>query len=221
MKTATITIHPAADGPPLRTCEYRGHTYVGGQPGQRYEVHVTNNTGFRILAVVTVDGINVTDGSPGSYDGPGMVISGRTTTPFKGWRTSLDAEAAFYIVTATASYAAGMGTPANIGVIGLAVFQEKRRAFEVMRGPVARPAVITTRGGQTRSMGTGFGEAIASPARTTTFDRNTTTPVVVYEVRYDSTEALVAAGIMPSEGGPNPNPNPFPGNPSQTFCPRP
>jgi len=43
----------------------------------------------------------------------------------KGWRKSLDRVAAFYFTTLPDSYAARTGRPANVGVIGVALFRKK------------------------------------------------------------------------------------------------
>ena len=42
-----------------------------------------------------------------------------------GWRKSLERTAAFYFTDLGDSYAARTGRPQNVGVIGVAVFQEK------------------------------------------------------------------------------------------------
>src|ERR1700759_2590875 len=43
-----------------------GKYFVAGVPGHRYGVHLTNRTGQRILAVISVDGVNAISGKTAS-----------------------------------------------------------------------------------------------------------------------------------------------------------
>jgi hypothetical protein len=231
MSKVSIQIE-AAESQPLRTGSQHGRSYVGGEIGQRYNIVVENLTWRRIAVVVTVDGKNVLDGKPGDPDGQAMIIDGNSRYSFKGWRTSLTEVAAFRLTEAGQSYAAKTGDASNVGVIGMAAFEEKAR--EVYRSggirgqsaggdwlgqPVARPAVMRARGSigaqaVPASAGTGFGEKLDSRVGTTTFDRATETPVEVHVVYYDTTAGLIARGILPADG-----PNPFPARkPEPQFC---
>src|SRR4029077_923714 len=55
-----------------------------------------------------------------------------------GWRKSLERTAAFYFTDLGDSYAARTGRPGNVGVIGVAVFREKRPpiAYRTPRDPL-------------------------------------------------------------------------------------
>src|SRR3954468_12801775 len=55
------------DGVPVPTSAPRGETFVMGQIGERYLVRVSNHSGRRIEAVVSVDGRDVIDGKPGDF----------------------------------------------------------------------------------------------------------------------------------------------------------
>ena len=46
-------------GEVLRTWHRDGRLYVAGDPGTRYGLRFTNHTGRRVLAVVSVDGVNI------------------------------------------------------------------------------------------------------------------------------------------------------------------
>src|SRR5580692_3598831 len=48
----------------LATFTQGGRTYVLGEQGQRYQLHIVNPTGSRIEAVVSVDGLDAVDGKP-------------------------------------------------------------------------------------------------------------------------------------------------------------
>ena len=45
----------------LNVYPHRGRHYVAGRPGARYAIRVTNRTGERVLAVMSVDGVNIVD----------------------------------------------------------------------------------------------------------------------------------------------------------------
>ncbi|HKP64976.1 MAG TPA: hypothetical protein VJX31_00015 [Casimicrobiaceae bacterium] len=104
--------------------------YVVGVPGHEYAIRIRNTTGQRILAVTSVDGVNVVTGATASPDQSGYVIDAGGSVEIAGWRRSLEKTSAFYFTDLGDSYAARTGRPQNVGVIGVAVFHE-----------VARPSV--------------------------------------------------------------------------------
>lgn len=125
MKRVEVTVEDQ-NGRPLRGCLHEGHVYVAGAKDQRYQVRVRNVTGSRLLVVVSVDGRNVNTGEPGSWADSGHVLEPHAQWVFTGWRTSDDAVAAFRLGAKQDSYSAQMGSPENVGVIGVAVFEEKQ-----------------------------------------------------------------------------------------------
>jgi hypothetical protein len=103
-----------------------GRRYIVGAPGHEYAVRIRNNTGERILAVTSVDGVNVVTGETASPNQSGYVIEPWGSVEIAGWRKSLERTAAFYFTDLGDSYAARTGRPDNVGVIGVAVFKELR-----------------------------------------------------------------------------------------------
>jgi hypothetical protein len=103
-----------------------GKMYVAGNPGDRYAVQVANRTGGRILAVVSVDGVNVISGETASYGQTGYVFLPWQSYEMTGWRKNQNEVAAFYFTSLSDSYAARTNRPQNVGVIGVAVFRERR-----------------------------------------------------------------------------------------------
>lgn len=112
-------------GNPLRGTTHKGTVYVAGAKDQRYQVRVRNKSGKRLCVVVTVDGRNVMDGEKGSWDGGGLILDPHEDTTIMGWRTSDSEVAAFRLGSKGDSYSAQKGTAENVGVIGVAVFEEK------------------------------------------------------------------------------------------------
>lgn len=261
---------------------HQGQIYVAASAGERYCIRVKNTTSRRLLVVTTVDGRNVINGEPGSVDGVGHVLAPFGEFVFKGWRQTDESVAAFVFGEKADSYSSQMGSPENVGVIGIAVFEELKvdppkitiREKEYVPYPVPyRPwphwpweprwtygLEITCSGlgqsglgqsglGQSgldvfgtycstggtgtytasvgssqpsldavvQSLGTGYGDTLASLVTKTSFNRATEHPTEMLEIRYDSLEALQKQGIMSTPPSRKPKaPSAFPKSPSVT-----
>ena len=121
----TMDVYDRNDGTALPVYTKDGRRYVVGTPGHEYAVRIRNCTGLRILAVTSVDGVNVVSGETASPEQSGYVIDAWASVEISGWRKGLDRTAAFYFTDLGDSYAARTGRPGNVGVIGVAVFKEK------------------------------------------------------------------------------------------------
>jgi hypothetical protein len=112
-------------GSTLPTYSRHGKLYVAGTPGHRYAVRLTNRSGGRVLAVLSVDGVNAVSGETADTNQTGYVLDAWESTEIAGWRKNLDEIAQFNFTALPDSYAAQTGRPANVGVIGVAVFTER------------------------------------------------------------------------------------------------
>lgn len=125
-----ITIRIVDDGgAPLPTFAGAGRSYVMGHDGARYSIRIENSSGARFEAVTTVDGLDVIDGQPGSFEKRGYLIGPWSTVEIDGFRRSEEEVAAFRFGRVRDSYAAKRGSDRNVGVIGVAVFQERGSGF--------------------------------------------------------------------------------------------
>lgn len=124
----------AASGANLPTYQHRGRAYVLGQLGQRYEIVVRNNSSRRVEAVVSVDGLDAIDGKRADFGKRGYIINAHDTLRIDGFRVSMRNVAAFRFSAVRDSYAARKGKPRNVGLIGVAIFPQRRR-----RRPPYRP----------------------------------------------------------------------------------
>jgi hypothetical protein len=137
---AEVSIIDRDTGVVLSPHYYRGEYWVAGRPGAKYAIEVRNRLGERLLAVTSVDGINVLSGATAAFDQAGYVFAPDERYEITGWRKS-DAEvAAFTFTESPNSYAERTGRPANVGVIGVALFRE-RQSPSVWVPP--RPPVLT------------------------------------------------------------------------------
>ncbi len=123
-----VEIVDRTTGERLPIYEYRGERWVAGAPGHRYAVGVRNLTQGRMLAVMSVDGVNVLSGETAGWDQRGYVFGPLERYDIAGWRKSQERVAAFEFSSVPNSYASRTGRPKNVGVIGVAVFREAERA---------------------------------------------------------------------------------------------
>src|SRR5688500_17292898 len=104
---------------------HRGRDYIEGRPGHRYAVVLQNLTGERVLAVLSVDGVNAISGETAGTRQSGYVLDPWQRLEIRGWRKNLSEIAEFHFTSLGDSYAARTGRPGNVGVIGVAAFRER------------------------------------------------------------------------------------------------
>ena len=112
-------------GRPLQVWRHDGRLFVAGRPGARYSLRVANHTDGRVLVVMSVDGVNIVSGETAGYDQRGYIFGPNESYDVTGWRKSTTEVAAFTFAPLPQSYAARTGRPADVGVIGMAVFNER------------------------------------------------------------------------------------------------
>jgi len=122
-----VAVISRATGQRIPVYAHQGRLYVPGTSGERYAVYVANRTGQRVMAVVSVDGINVVTGETASADQNGYVLSPGQSFEINGWRKNMNEVAAFYFTRLPDSYAARTDRPGHVGVIGVAAFREWQR----------------------------------------------------------------------------------------------
>lgn len=125
-RLADITVVDRNTGATLPTHYYRGDYWVAGAPGARYGIVVRNRLGERLMAVTAVDGVNVLTGDTAGWEQSGYVFSPFQQYQVTGWRKSNAEVAAFEFTASPNSYAERTGRPANVGVIGVALFRERQ-----------------------------------------------------------------------------------------------
>jgi hypothetical protein len=103
-------------------------SYVAGRPASRYAIRLANQTGHRVMVVLSVDGVNVITGETASVSQSGYVLDPWQSYDIAGWRKSDTAIASFVFAALGDSYAARTGRPGNVGVIGMAAFLERPEA---------------------------------------------------------------------------------------------
>src|ERR1700693_2574594 len=133
-----VEIFDRTEGRVLPIYTHEGRRYVVGKPGNEYAIRVRNSGADRVLAVMSVDGVNVISGDTASVAQFGYMVAAYTMFDIAGWRKSLSLTAAFYFTALSDSYAARTGRPDNVGVIGVAVFRERPRVLLQQGGSLDR-----------------------------------------------------------------------------------
>ena len=108
---ADLEIYDRTAGRTLPIYEHEGRFYVAGEPRHQYELRVRNSSAARVLAVTSVDGVNVISGETAAQQQSGYVLGAYDSVSIEGWRKSLDEVATFYFTHLADSYAARTGRP--------------------------------------------------------------------------------------------------------------
>jgi hypothetical protein len=225
---ADVAVFDRSEGRSLPVYWHQGRAYVVGKPGNEYQLSLRSRQGEELLAVLSVDGVNVITGETATAQQSGYVLAPWRPLEVKGWRKDLSRTAAFYFTSLPDSYAARTGRPDNVGAIGVALF--RKRLTEPVPYSQLAPAAPQARkeAGAASSMaeqaapramerdrddrlGTGHGRSEPAPARQVAFERATREPAETVVIYYDSYANLLARGIIPRTARPRPTPNPFPG----------
>lgn len=224
-----LEVYDRTAGQFLPIHEFRGQRYVAGTPGHEYELRLRSNAGERLLAVTSVDGVNVITGETATPEQSGYLLEPYQSFGIAGWRKSMDEIAAFYFTKHRNSYAARTGRPFDVGVLGVALFREKRPCCAWFgwrddapprEGDAAAaapessaPPELQSRRQEQDKLGTGHGRREHSSARYAQFERASSAPDEVIAIYYDSHANLVAQGVIPrGREYAERRPRPFPGH---------
>jgi hypothetical protein len=235
---ARVDVYDRSAGEALPLHRHRGRHYVEGRPGNEYAVRIRNCTGERLLAVLSVDGVNAVTGETASPDQSGYVIEPWGYVTVQGWRKDLDGTAAFYFSDPHDAYATRTGRPDDLGVIGVALFRERPQRTHWLSGadegrgaavpPAAREKAESSGAAAERaaaadasataptsqrlpSLGTGHGRREHAPVERVQFERASSRPDERIAIRYESRDTLVAMGVLRGWRDGWREPEPFPG----------
>lgn len=248
-RLADVTVIDRNTGATLPVHYGKGEYWVAGAPGARYAIAIRNKLGERVMAVTSVDGINVVNGATAAWGQTGYVFGAHYNYQITGWRKSDSEVAAFEFAAAGDSYATRTGRPNQVGVIGVALFKERmpepvalptppasmQKSLGAAASATAAPAeamanrsrsadaATTQSAGRiampSPTLGTGHGQREGSYVSHTSFERSQSQPNEIITIRYDSRENLVASGVIPERKGHTPNP--FPNSDSFSYVPDP
>jgi len=115
------------NGKPLKEYASHGKIYVEGRENTVFSLRLRNNSGSRKLFIPSIDGLSVMNGEECSFDSSGYIVRPYSAVTVDGWRISDHEVAQFYFSAPNDSYRKRMDRGNNLGVIGVAIFEEKER----------------------------------------------------------------------------------------------
>ena len=175
-------------------------TYLEAVKGKRYQLRIRNTSNRRIGVIVAVDGRNILSGAK-SYlrkNEKMYVLDPYESANYKGWRTSKNRVNRFYFTSAGDSYSNAWGDRSAMGVIAVAVFDEKHRPQykKYRRNDMKKGMAPSQRGYLAdESTGTGFGREEYSPTIRVNFKANNN-PSFKHFFKYEWRNTLCKRGII-------------------------
>ena len=208
------TMEILVDGRPLRALGGGARTYVEALRDREYSIRLTNRTGGRVAAALSVDGLNVIDAKRTSArEARKWILGPWETITLDGWQVSAGTARRFVFTTEADSYGAWLGRTSDLGVISAAFFRER------VLPPPPPPAPITGRSdasgapsaaeplarAQERekkdNAATGIGREVDHQVVQVVFDAEPD-PAAVVTLRYEYRDALVRLGVLPRSESP-------------------
>ena len=184
--------------------------FVAGEPGKAYAIEVINPGNRRIEVLESVDGRDVLKDQAASLSNSGMVIGAWATWRNVGWRLNDNEVREFKFGSPEGSVAVqATGSAAGVGVIGVAVYTEKRQepkywvTYSGSNLAMSRGFPTLDSVGEVKSLargadlGTGMGATVQDHVGHTTFER--ASGVSTVEIQYRTLGWLRDHGILSEE----------------------
>ncbi len=188
--------------------------YLEATRGKNYAIRIRNNSNSRVGLVIAVDGRNIISGEKSQLGNTErMYILGPwQSASYEGWRASREQVNKFYFTEAEDSYAGAWKDYSAMGVIALAVFEEKNwrrplpqtyssndQAANESVGENARMDEGTLAGKirkkESAQPGTGYGEKKYSRARLVHFSPKAQ-PAEEHFLKYEWRSTLCQVGVL-------------------------
>ncbi len=118
---------------PLPRYEARDKKIVVGETGRPYGILLENKTKQPLEVVASVDSLDVMDGRTASVKKRGYIIPSKGELVIEGFRVNAQKVKRFEFGRVEGSAAAQAGAARNVGVIGLAVYEEDEAQAQLAR----------------------------------------------------------------------------------------
>lgn len=125
MTIVNQSVNVLVNGRKVQEYLHNGMTFIEARDGSEFEIDIKNYGGDRILAIISVDGINVVSGELATPDSSGYIISPYGNETIRGWRKSSSEVGAFKFTIGTKSYATTKNNGENNGIISVKLIREK------------------------------------------------------------------------------------------------
>ncbi len=125
MDISGYSAHILVNGRKVKEYRHNGLTFVEAKDGTEFAIEVKNHRSGRVLAIVSVDGLDIVDGKVATAKSRGYIVSGNNADTFNGWRKSKEQVSNFKFTTGKNSYSTEKGKGASNGIIGIKLIAEK------------------------------------------------------------------------------------------------
>lgn len=132
-----IDMRVLVNGRAFKEYSHKGLSFIEAKHGTNYTVKIKNDNAFRVMAVLSVDGLDVISGKPAEDADKGYVVDAYSYVEIKGYRIS-DGNSAAFIFAAKGEHHVAKASDVrsrNCGVIGVRIFKEKE-------APAPAPTVV-------------------------------------------------------------------------------
>ena len=184
--------------------------YVQAKKGKRYSLRLRNMSNRHVGVVIAVDGRNILTGTKSwlRSDEKMYILSPYETATYKGWRTAKNRVNRFFFTSANHSYANAWQDRSAMGVIALAVFNEKPRITYRKDHSANNNKAKRAASAEANSAGTGFGREEYSPTVKVHF-KPQKKAVARHFYKYEWRKALCKRGVIHCYNYPNKPDNRF------------
>lgn len=117
--------HVLVNGRKVKEYRHNGLTFIEAKDGTEFAIEVKNHSNGRVLAVVSVDGLDIIEGKAATKNSGGYLVGSGSAETFSGWRKSDTEVGAFKFTAKGNSYATEKGKGENNGIIAIKLFGEK------------------------------------------------------------------------------------------------
>ena len=129
----SFDLNITVNGNRCKQYHHQGRTYVEAKNGSEYVIEIKNNYWKRVLAVCSVDGLNVLTGKTASNKDSGYIIGAYSSEKIKGFRYS-DSEWAMFkfgykFNGKTYAQSKENGSEKNCGIAGIKIFYENEPVY--------------------------------------------------------------------------------------------
>jgi hypothetical protein len=132
-----VNVSVLVNGRPVREYTHKGLTLIESRHGTNYTVKIKNDNSFKVMAVLSIDGLDVLTGKPADDSKKGYIVDSYSSTEIKGYRLSDNDSASFIFTKKNKSYVTQTtGEKRNTGVIGVRIFKEKEEPIKIVEKTV-------------------------------------------------------------------------------------
>ncbi|MCK5813482.1 MAG: hypothetical protein KAH03_04455 [Cocleimonas sp.] len=171
--------------------------YIEAKKGKRYSLRLRNMSNKRVGVIIAVDGRNILTGKKSwlrSHEKM-YILSPYETATYKGWRTGKSRVNRFFFTAEGNSYASAWRDHSAMGVIALAVYNEKPRMVYRQENSLQSNKSARSAPSSAADAGTGFGREEYSPTVNVHFKAKNH-PIAKHFYKYEWRSSLCRRGVI-------------------------